>query len=88
MKFPTPLNIQVEIYKLTQLGKPVYISVPSARTINISNVTFYDIRRNINVPIELLDYRQDPYKNTTNALPENEAFILPITDDLKSCEAF
>ena len=70
------------------IGQPIYISVPSARTITISNVTFYDVGRNINVPIELLDYRQDPYKDTVNELPANEAFILPITDDLKSCEAF
>ena len=60
--------------------------MPSAQTIDISNVTFHDIQRNINVPIELLDYRQDPYKNTANALPANEAFILPITDNLKSCQ--
>ncbi|ERL54456.1 CAP domain-containing protein [Psychrobacter aquaticus] len=87
-EIPDPVKHTGRDLQIDPIGQPVYISVPSARTINISNVTFYDMRRNINVPIELLDYRQDPYKNTTNALPENEAFILPITDDLKSCEAF
>ena len=48
-------------------------------------VKFHDIQRNMDVPIELLDYRQDPHKNTIYELPANEAFILPITDNLKSC---
>lgn len=87
-EIPDPVKHTGRDLQQDPIGQPVYISVPSARTINISNVTFYDIRRNTNVPIELLDYRQDPYKDTANALPANEAFILPITDDLKSCEAF
>ncbi|MGP5548836.1 CAP domain-containing protein [Psychrobacter alimentarius] len=85
---PDPVKHTGRDLQKDPIGQPIYISVPSARTINISNVTFYDVRRNINVPIELLDYRQDSYKDTANALPENEAFILPITDDLKSCEGF
>jgi hypothetical protein len=72
--------------RINPIGQPIYINVPSAETIEVSNVKFYDAQRNIEVPIELLDYRQDPYKNTVYALPANEAFILPMTDDLKSCE--
>ena len=87
-EIPDPVKHTGRNLQKDPIGQPVYISVPSARTINISNVMFYDIRRNTNVPIELLDYRQDPYKDTANALPANEAFILPITDDLKSCAAF
>ncbi len=68
------------------IGQPVYINVPSAKTIKISNVSFYDIARNIEVPTQLLDIDQDPYKDTIYQLPANEAFILPLTDTLKSCE--
>lgn len=68
------------------IGQPVYINVPSAKTIKISKVSFYDIARNIEVPTQLLDADQDPYKNTIYQLPANEAFILPLTDTLKSCE--
>lgn len=83
---PDPVKHTGRDLRVDPIGQPIYVNVPSARTINISNVKFYDIERSINVPVELLDYRQDPYKNTVNALPPNEAFILPITDNLKSCE--
>ncbi len=68
------------------IGQPVYVNVPSAKTIKISNVSFYDVARNIEVPTQLLDIDQDPYKDTIYQLPANEAFILPLTDALKSCE--
>ncbi|WP_426240942.1 CAP domain-containing protein [Psychrobacter sp. TWP2-1-2] len=83
---PDPVKHTGRDLRVDPIGQPIYINMPSAQTIDISNVTFHDIQRNIDVPIELLDYRQDPYKNTANALPENEAFILPITDNLKSCQ--
>ena len=38
------------------------------------------------MPIQLIDFDNDPYANTNYALPANEAFILPITDNLKSCK--
>ena len=82
---PDPVKHKGRDLQAEPIGQPVYINVPSARTISISNVKFYDIKRNIDVPVELLDYRQDPYKNTVNELPANEAFILPITDNLNSC---
>ncbi|WP_198336902.1 CAP domain-containing protein [Psychrobacter celer] len=83
---PDPVKHTGRDLRINPIGQPIYINVPSAETIEVSNVKFYDTQRNIEVPIELLDYRQDPYKNTVYALPANEAFILPMTDDLKSCE--
>ena len=83
---PDPVKHTGRDLRVDPIGQPIYINMPSAQTIDISNVRFHDIQRNIDVPIELLDYRQDPYKNTANALPANEAFILPITDNLKSCQ--
>ena len=82
---PDPVKHTGRDLRLNPIGQPIYVNVPSAKTISISNVKFHDTQRNIDVPIELLDYRQDPYKNTPNALPANEAFILPTTDNLKSC---
>lgn len=68
------------------IGQPVYVSMPSANKIKVSNIKFRDTQRNTNVPIQLIDFDNDPYVNTNYALPANEAFILPLTDALKSCE--
>ncbi len=69
------------------IGQPIYINMPSAKTIKVSNIKFRDVQRNTDVPVQLLDFDQDPYKGTNYELPTNEAFILPLTDNLKSCEA-
>ncbi|MFZ3076731.1 MAG: CAP domain-containing protein [Psychrobacter glacincola] len=82
---PSPVKGTGRDLQTDPIGQPIYVSMPSAQTIDISNVKFHDIQRNMDVPIELLDYRQDPHKNTIYELPANEAFILPITDNLKSC---
>ena len=82
---PSPVKGTGRDLQIDPIGQPIYVSMPSAQTIDISNVKFHDIQRNMDVPIELLDYRQDPHKNTIYELPANEAFILPITDNLKSC---
>ena len=68
------------------IGQPVYVSMPSADKIKVSNIKFRDTQRNTDVPIQLIDFDNDPYSNTNYELPENEAFILPLTDALKSCE--
>lgn len=68
------------------IGQPVYINVPTAKTIKLRNISFYDVARNSELPIQLLDTDQDPYKNTDYEIPANEAFILPLTDTLKSCK--
>ena len=68
------------------IGQPIYVNVPSANTIKLSNVSLFDIERNSEVPVQLLDADQDPYKGTNYQLPANEAFILPLTDELESCE--
>ena len=82
---PSPVKGTGRDLQTDPIGQPIYVSMPSAQKIDISNVKFHDIQRNMDVPIELLDYRQDPHKNTIYELPANEAFILPITDNLKSC---
>lgn len=68
------------------IGQPIYINIPSAKSIKIKQVSFYDVARKREIPTQLLDANQDPYKNTIYELPANEAFILPLTDYLKSCE--
>lgn len=68
------------------IGQPIYINMPSAKSIKIQRISFYDVARKIEIPTRLLDANQDPYKNTIYELPANEAFILPLTDQLKSCE--
>ena len=67
------------------IGQPVYINIPTAERIKVSNVRFYDASRNQDVPTNLLDTQNDPYPNTGYALAPNEAFILPITDNLNTC---
>ncbi len=69
------------------IGQPVYINMPSAASIKVSNIQFHDVKLNINVPVQLLDANDDPYKNNVAyELGANEAFIMPLTDNLKSCE--
>lgn len=83
---PDPVKYTGRNLRVDPIGQPVYISMPSASKIKVSNVKFHDVQRNIDVPIQLLDFDNDPYVNTNYELPANEAFILPITDALKSCE--
>ena len=79
--FKTKRNLQTN-----PIGQPIYINIPSAKSMQIKQVSFYDVARDREVPIQILDASQDPYKNTIYELPANEAFILPLTDRLKSCE--
>jgi len=72
--------------KINPIGQPVYINVPSAQSIKVSNVEFRDLKRKTNVLVKLLDSNDDPFKGTNFELPANEAFIMPLTDSLKSCE--
>ena len=83
---PNPLKGTGRNLRTDPIGQPIYIGMPSAEKIKVSNIRVQDVQRNITVPIQLLDFDNDPYLNTTYALPENEAFILPLTDALKSCE--
>ncbi|WP_367106954.1 CAP domain-containing protein [uncultured Psychrobacter sp.] len=85
-EFPSPVAGTGRDLGIDPIGQPIYISMPTAKSIKVSNVRFRDVQRNINVPIDLLDYSNDPYKGTEYELPNNEAFILPLTDSLKSCE--
>lgn len=83
---PDPVKGTGRDLRTDPIGQPVYISMPSADKIKVSNIRFRDTQRNINVPTQVIDVDNDPYLNTDNALPTNEAFILPLTDALKSCE--
>ncbi|MFT5097583.1 MULTISPECIES: CAP domain-containing protein [Psychrobacter] len=83
---PNPVKGTGRDLRADPIGQPIYVSMPAAQTIKLSNIKFHDVQRNIDVPTELLDYGQDPHKNTVYELPANEAFILPITDNLKSCK--
>lgn len=83
---PNPVAGTGRDLRTDPIGQPIYISIPAAKAISVSNIKFHDIQRNIDVPTDLLDYRQDPHRGTTYELPKNEAFILPITDALNSCE--
>ncbi|MEN8626021.1 CAP domain-containing protein [Psychrobacter proteolyticus] len=84
---PNPVRGSGRNLRTDPIGQPVYINMPSADKVKVSNVKFRDVQRNIDVPIQLLDSDNDPYKGTNYALPTNEAFILPLTDALKSCES-
>ncbi|WP_440454703.1 CAP domain-containing protein [Psychrobacter sp. ASPA161_9] len=85
-EFPSPVAGTGRDLGTDPIGQPIYINMPSAKNIKISNIKFRDIQRNIDVPVDLLDYSNDPHKRTAYELPQNEAFILPITDSLQSCE--
>ncbi|MEZ7502774.1 CAP domain-containing protein [Psychrobacter sp. Arc29] len=82
---PNPVRGTGRDLRTDPIGQPVYVSLPSATKIKVSNIKFRDTQRNTNVPIQLIDFDNDPYVNTNYALPANEAFILPLTDALKSC---
>ena len=83
---PDPVAGSGRNLRTDPIGQPIYIHMPSAKKIEVSNVKLHDVHRNISITTQLLDHRQDPHKGTTYELPANEAFILPITDALKSCE--
>ena len=83
---PNPVLRTNRDLKTAPIGQPIYINMPSAQHIIVRNIRLYDIQRTAKVKVELLDYRNDPHKGTNHELKENEAFILPITDNHKSCE--
>ncbi len=83
---PNPVKGTGRDLRTDPIGQPIYINMPSAQTIKVSNVKFYDVQRKTKVEVALLDFYQDPYKGTNYQLAATEAFILPLTDNLKSCE--
>lgn len=72
---PDPVKYTGRNLRVDPIGQPVYISMPSASKIKVSNVKFHDVQRNIDVPIQLLDFDNDPYVNTNYELPANEALF-------------
>jgi len=83
---PDPVQHTGRNLSTDPIGQPVYIKVAKANTIQIINIRFYDAQRGTTIPTQVLDYQSDPYLNTEYELPKNEAFILPITDSVASCE--
>ena len=82
---PSPVAGTGRNLRTDPIGHPVYIFAPEADKIKVSNIKFYDTVRKTDVPIDLIDDEIDPQKGTVHDLPENKAFILPITDSLNSC---
>lgn len=84
---PNPTKGTGRNLRTDPIGQPIHVKMWSAKTIKISNIKITDVARKIDVPVEVIDYNNDPHKNTDYQLPDNEAFIMPITDSLNSCEA-
>ena len=84
---PSPVAGTRRDLRIDPIGQPIYINIPSANTIKVSNIKMLDVMRNEDVPTEILDYRNDPHKDTEYRLPKSKAFILPITDNIMSCKA-
>ena len=83
---PSPVAGTGRNLRIDPIGQPIYINMPS-HEIKISNVTISDTQRDKYIPTEIIDHTNDPHKNTENALLKSKAFILPITDDIVSCNS-
>ncbi|WP_296208703.1 CAP domain-containing protein [Psychrobacter sp. UBA3480] len=83
---PNPVKDTGRNLATDPVGHPVHVKVWQADTIKVSNIKFTDVARNIDIPVQLVDSSNDPYKNTYYEMPENEAFFMPLTDSLQSCE--
>lgn len=83
---PNPTKGTGRNLRTDPIGQPIHVKIWSAKTIKVSNIKVTDVARKIDIPVAVIDYNNDPYKNTDYQLPDNEAFIMPITDSLNSCE--
>lgn len=83
---PNPVKGTGRDLRINPIGQPIYVSMPSAKTIKVSQVKVYDAARQLSVPIDLLDRDRDPYAGTNYQIAANEAFILPLPDNFKTCE--
>ena len=68
------------------IGQSVYITNNSAVKMTVSNVVFTDTDREINIPVKILDSTNNPHQATGTDMRDNEAFIMPLTDSMKSCK--
>lgn len=83
---PDPTKDTGRNLRTDPIGQPVHVKMSSAKTMKVSNIKFTDVARKIDMPVQVIDYNSDPYKGTNYELPANEAFIMPLTDSLNSCE--
>ncbi|WP_230660545.1 CAP domain-containing protein [Psychrobacter sp. I-STPA10] len=79
---PNPFHGLGRDLQTNPIGQPVYVTYPTAKKIKVSNVKFTAVATNEDISVHILDADNDPNKITKS----NSAFILPLTDQLKSCE--
>lgn len=71
--------------KTNPVGQSVYIRSKSGKPMVVSNVRYTDVNSGLDIPVHVLNTETDPYKNTGYKIKENEVFIIPLTDNLKTC---
>lgn len=84
-EYPSPVEGTGRNLRKDPIGQPIFVYMPSAKEIKVSNIKIFDKSRNQTLPTQLLDHTKDPHKNTEYQLQRNKAFIMPITDSLHSC---
>lgn len=84
---PNPMQGLGRNLRSDPVGQPIYITYPAAKRIKVSDISFVDAGTNEQVPTYLLDTQSDPHQRTAAELPANSAFIIPLTDGFKNCDA-
>lgn len=84
---PNPMKEIGRDLRIDPVGQPVYITNPAATTIKVSNIIFKELGSGKNIAVYLLDHESDPHQGTPNAIPDNAAFIIPLTDGYFNCDA-
>lgn len=86
-EIPSPVEGTGRNLNKDPIGQPILVYMPSVESMKVINIRVHDTQRNYDVPTNLLDYKSDPHKGSEYELPMNKAFILPITDKIKSCKS-
>ena len=82
---PSPVQGTGRNLQTDPIGQPIYVHVPAATDIKVSNVKIRDTKRNTNVAVQIVDTENDPHKGSSHQMDRNKAYILPITDGINSC---
>ncbi|MBO6225841.1 MAG: hypothetical protein J6N72_10425 [Psychrobacter sp.] len=81
---PNPFGTTRDLEK-NPVGQPVYVRLdmdnPTKTPLQISNVVYKDVDRNISIPVQTITAENDVNK----ILDINESIIIPLTDNQKSC---
>ncbi len=67
------------------IGQSVYVIDNDATEMKVSNVVFTDTDHKIDIPVQILDASTNLHQFKGTDLRENEAFLMPLTDNLKTC---